>query len=330
MMLRSAEPVRQGDRRRSKGVRSAASGFDPAHPPKIRASAPAADAVQATLNEASYWLSAIAPLAFEGQPEGVHRLRTTTRRVRTALRLFGGLTDPEWADRLAGEFKWLGERLGEVRDLDVLTARLRSHAEEIESDPAGPLSPLFDDLHARHEATSEALRAALRGARFETMAAELSAAAENLTLRAAARHPCRRVLPRLVATAWKRLEHNARALDSAAADEAFHEVRKRAKRARYAAEAVAAALDHSSHRAALEFARRARDVQDVLGTHQDAVVAAGEIRHAAADRPDAGPFNFAAGRLLEVETRLAAESRDRFFEVWAELDQKKLVRWLKP
>src|SRR5436305_639710 len=81
-----------------------------------------------------------------------------------------------------------------------------------------------------------------------------------------------------------------RALRPADADEAYHEVRKRAKRARYAAETVRDALEPGAADDAGRFARRARKVQDVLGEHQDAVVAAAEVRAAAEAHPGLGPF----------------------------------------
>jgi hypothetical protein len=45
--------------------------------------------------------------------------------------------------------------------------------------------------------------------------------------------------------------------------------------------------------------------------------------------PDLGPFNFAAGRLLETERRAADASRARFPAAWDRLDRKKVVGWLK-
>jgi CHAD domain-containing protein len=113
-------------------------------------------------------------------------------------------------------------------------------------------------------------------------------------------------------------------------DEAFHEVRKHAKRARHAAEAVRAALDPCAAADADRFARRARRVQDVLGDHQDSVVAAATIAATAAGHPDPGPFHFAAGRLFEREHCTAATARESFFDAWDDLDRKKLRRWLKP
>ncbi len=114
--------------------------------------------------------------------------------------------------------------------------------------------------------------------------------------------PCRAALPPLVAETWSRLKHAGRALKPDDPDEAFHDVRKRAKRARYAAEAVREALDARRGDGSRRFIRRAKRVQEVLGAHQDAVVAASEIARVAHAHPSLGPFNFAAG-LLCAQTR---------------------------
>jgi CHAD domain-containing protein len=298
-------------------------------PPHVGPDDPAASAVHAALAEGLHWLKVNAPKARAGDPEGVHHLRTTTRRIRTALALFRDLTDPDWADRLAEEFKWLARLLGEVRDLDVLTERLRGDAEGgSDGQIVGALAPLFDALRGRHDAASEALRRALEEPRFERLSGELAEASDHAPLAEAAWRPCREALPPLVLATWKPLKRAGRALDPAAPADEFHEVRKAAKRARYAAEAVRPALDPDAARAAGKFARRAKEVQDVLGAHQDAVVAAAEIRRAAESHPDLGPLNFAAGRLLEREATAAADARARFFLVWGDLDRKKNVRWL--
>ena len=75
----------------------------------------------------------------------------------------------------------------------------------------------------------------------------------------------------LVATPWKKLRDAVQDLDDDPPDEDLHAVRIRAKRARYAAEAVAPAIG----KAAKRFASAVADVQEVLGNHQDAVVAGG-------------------------------------------------------
>lgn len=303
-------------------------GNDDAVHPHVGPDDPAAAAVQSALAVGLHWMNVNHSAASEGDVEGVHHLRTTTRRLRSALELFRCLTDPAWADRLAAELKWLAGTLGVVRDLDVLIDRVETEAEE--SETVAALGPLLAGLRERHARASDELRRALRSDRYAGLTADLASSVGSVPLGDDAWEPCRTALPPLVDDAWKRLKRPARALRPDDPDVEFHEVRKQAKRVRYAAETVCDALDPGPAADCGRFARRARKVQDVLGEHQDAVVAAAEIRQAAADHPALGPFNFAAGRLLEQERHAADASRARFFEVWDDLDRKKLRRWLKP
>ena len=79
-------------------------------------------------------------------------------------------------------------------------------------------------------------------------------------------------------------------------------------------------------KAAREFAKAMADVQDVLGEHQDAVVARAWIAKTASEcTPDEA---FAAGMLAEIETRAADESRAEFPEVWDKASRRKLRTWL--
>src|SRR6266545_895721 len=59
-----------------------------------------------------------------GDAEAVHDMRVATRRLRSTLRTFRPLLPAERTEPLRGELRWLGERLGAVRDGDVMAARL--------------------------------------------------------------------------------------------------------------------------------------------------------------------------------------------------------------
>jgi CHAD domain-containing protein len=297
----------------------------PGPPPPIGPDEPAAHVVRLALMVGEQRLREKDAEVQRGDPEGVHQMRTAARRLRSELRLFGGLLEGDWGERLGGELKWMGKLLGAVRDLDVMRARLHDSGADLIED----LGPLFTALGHRHTAATAELHAARQGERFETLMRELVDAAANPLFRDDAWEPCRRALPPLVLGVWNRLRSAGRALDLTSADEQYHEVRKRAKRARYAAEAVAEALDPSDANAALRFARRARSVQDVLGEHQDATVACRAIRRVAAENLSDGPFNLAAGRLLERQQVAADRSRTRFFKVWQKLDRKKSRDWMK-
>jgi CHAD domain-containing protein len=140
---------------------------------------------------------------------------------------------------------------------------------------------------------------------------------------------CRSTLSPLVAEAWKSLRKRGRELGKGDPDEDFHETRKRAKRARYAAESVADALKPRRARAAKRFARMATKVQDVLGEHQDATVASQEIARIITLHQGDPVFERAAARLKKRQQRAADRSRARFFKVWKRLDRKKLRRWFQ-
>ena len=57
-------------------------------------------------------------------PEDVHQARVACRRLRSDLRSFRSMLDPEWVRQTRDELSWAGRLLGEVRDVEVLLDRL--------------------------------------------------------------------------------------------------------------------------------------------------------------------------------------------------------------
>ena len=259
-----------------------------------------------------------------GEVEPLHQMRVGTRRLRSDLRTFRDLVDADWAQALRNELKWLGSALGDVRDLDVMLERLRSDGQDLEP----RLEGLFQELEARRDVARERLLGALRGQRYVTLLDRLVEAAAAPPLTAAADRPSREALPKLARKPSKKLTRLGRALDDTSPDERFHDVRKRAKQARYAAEAVAPALGRQRGRQAKEFAKRAADVQDVLGALQDGVVAEETIERFAQDDSLPGDVQFAAGRLLERQHVARTDARADFPAAWRKLDRRKRRRWM--
>jgi CHAD domain-containing protein len=101
----------------------------------------------------------------------------------------------------------------------------------------------------------------------------------------------------------------------------LHEVRIRAKRCRYAAEAVAPVVGAPARR----FAKRIAAVQDVLGAHHDAVVAAEWLRDAATHAPTAD--RFAAGALAGMVRLDEEAARAAWPAAWAAARRKQLRSW---
>jgi CHAD domain-containing protein len=299
--------------------------LEPESLPVVGPDAPAAGAIGRALTKGLLALRENDPAARRGEVEGVHRMRTATRRLRSELRLYRDLLDGDWSGPIEQDLQWLGRCLGAVRDGDVLRDRLRASAGEL----LGDLGPLFQALAQRQQAASTALRETLESDRYHRLLDRLSEVSEHPTLGDNAWEPGARTLPALARKSWRKLRRGGCALDLSDSDQDYHQVRKRTKRARYSAESIAPALDSDFACAAQRFARRAKRVQDVLGEHQDATIACTEIGRIAAENPGNGAFHLAAGRLLERQANAASMARTEFFKAWQRLDRKKNHRWMK-
>ena len=106
----------------------------------------------------------------------------------------------------------------------------------------------------------------------------------------------------------------------------LHEVRKAAKRARYAAEALAPALGDR----ALRQAGVAEQVQDALGTHRDTLLTRRLLHRLGVDEPDTDAEHvFALGRLHAREERRGEEALYDYARACEEMDRKRHRRWLR-
>lgn len=286
---------------------------------------PAAVAVRAAITKNVLRLVHNDPLARMGDPEGVHQVRVGARRLRSDLRSFKPLVDSEWARETSDELQWIGSALGEARDMDVLQDRLRQSADGLESD----LGPLWEQLAERRTRGRQKALDALESQRYRSLLDRLvEAAAEPRLEWRAITTPSSSALPPLVKKAWKRLAGGARALEVEDTDEQWHRVRIRAKRVRYVSEAVAPSLEPEAAKDARAFAKMAESIQELLGNHQDAVVAKEFIREIATKRSDER-FSFAMGRLFERQQADSEGLRTKFFDTWQEFDRKRHRDWLK-
>jgi CHAD domain-containing protein len=255
--------------------------------------------------------------------EGVHQMRVGARRLRSDLRTFAPLVDKDWASVLSRELKWLADALGEVRDVDVLDARLKRDARDIGVDLPG----LWSELEARRLQTLDALEQVLLSDRYRSLLDLGIEYAREPRLTKEAAGQCRVVLPPLAAAAWDRFFEGAHALKPSDRDDKWHNIRIEAKRARYAAEAVAPFLPKSQRSAAERFGGLAEQAQDLLGAHQDSVIAAATVEDYAGARAGDGAMNFEAGRLFEMQRRTAHAAKETFSNLLSVLEKKKNRSW---
>ncbi|MFT2019419.1 CHAD domain-containing protein [Streptomyces sp. 796.1] len=274
-------------------------------------------------------------------PDAVHQMRVATRRLRSVFRSYRTVVDRSVTDPLGAELKWLAGALGVDRDREVLTERLTAALDAV----PGPLR--LGPVRARLTIWSSGRRASSRQqvvevldgprylalldalAAFRTPAPDeqphppyaphdqpLSAAGRPLLLKAAARPP-RKVVRAAVLRDVDRLARQVEAAlaepAGATRDEALHVARKAAKRARYAAEAAEAGLGP----AAAELARHMQRVQQVLGDHQDSVMARAALRDLAVQAHAAGESTFTLGLIYGREEAVAAARERELPDVWA-------------
>ena len=127
---------------------------------------------------------------------------------------------------------------------------------------------------------------------------------------------------------WRGLDRTvgeARASAGAEREELLHEVRKEAKRSRYAAEAVVPAFGAPAQR----YARAVKKAQTSLGELQDGV-AARQVLVELAGRGDLDDATrFTLGRLHGLEQARADAAAARWPQVRARAADRRLRRWLR-
>jgi CHAD domain-containing protein len=248
----------------------------------------------------------LAPTVVAGLPDAAHQMRTTARRASACLATFAPVLHVTDDADLRSELAWLTAELGAFRDAEVLATRLPGDHEV----PLRVEQALSETL-AR--ATTDLL-AALDSRRFAALPLALAAVG------ATAKRPRRRELRRAVRRSWRRTQRRHAAYlaasDAHQRDELLHEVRKSLRRLRYACDA----LGTSCGKRVVAGAAEAKDVQEVLGEHHDAVVSLSLLRGLAVAERD--PARLAAYALLfDVETTARDRALARFEAAWPQLEQ---------
>ena len=238
--------------------------------------------------------------------EPVHALRVAVRRLRALLRAAEAHLEAAWAEPLRAELDWLGRAFGPLRDLDVLTAHLRAEADELPEHDRGDLLPALDVLEADRSAARNDALAVIDSERYfallDTLAAGPRLVESELTLKAVG------------AKELRKLEKTFDQIQVHASDDLLHRARIRAKRVRYVAEAL-------GEKRVVE---RAKEFQDVVGEHQDAVVAEERLRTLAGRVPEAG---LALGILVERQRLRRRRMRSDLPTSWKRLRKAASRAW---
>ncbi|MEV5537367.1 CHAD domain-containing protein [Saccharopolyspora shandongensis] len=291
----------------------------PAEPHTADRRAPLAEHIRAGLDARLRALISHDPGTRQGEdPEELHQMRVSVRRMRAMLLSGRRFLDQDWSEPLRAELGWLGRALGPVRDLDVLLERLRAESADLPADERAAAARLISGLEAEHGLARVEMLAALDSDRYLAL---LRSIADSL--RAGLPTPESDVdteheLRRLVLGQFRKLRKSVARLPEAPADDELHALRIRGKRVRYTAELAQPAFGRPMQ----QLIKAAKQFQDVLGEHQDACVAEERVRGLLRDFGEDvdAAVAFVAGRLVEREQARKAERRTQWWATWEALD----------
>jgi len=236
--------------------------------------------------------------------EDVHAMRVAVRRMRAAWRFFDDTDGPRTPKRLRNRLRRLGDRLGAVRDLDVLLDGAATYLERGRSRDAAGLAPLLDAWRRERASAQRRLVAVLGSRGYRAWQRDFAAyvlAAEDVAAAPAASRS--RLRDRAGSRLWG-LYETVRAYEETvpSADIAtLHALRIDGKRLRYGLEFLREVLGRDSAPLIADVVA----LQDHVGALHDADVAATRARAMLAESADRlGDSERAAiGRYLESRER---------------------------
>lgn len=279
--------------------------------------APAADPVQRAIAEQIEALLVWDRAVRADAHDSVHQMRVTTRKIRSLLQESKdsfGLDDGGW---VLDELRALAAVLGVARDAEVLAERYQRALDGLPAELVrGPVRQrLVDGANRRYTAGWRRALLAMRSQRYfrlldaleQLVKAEQPESADGATPSVS------------IDSAYKRVRKAAKTAEAVVADdtsatekdEALHRIRKGAKRLRYTAAATGAA----------KVSERAKNIQTLLGDHQDSVVSKAHLSTQADAAYAAGEDTFTYGLLYQQENDLAERSRASLQAALKKLDK---------
>ncbi|MEU5599477.1 CYTH and CHAD domain-containing protein [Streptomyces sp. NPDC020298] len=259
--------------------------------------------------------------------DSVHQMRVATRRTRSALRAYRSLFDRSVTEPIGAELKWLAGELGVDRDREVLAERLTTDLGGLPDTLVH--GPVADRLHAWSEGRRGGSRphviGVLDSARHLALLDSLDALLTDPPLRKAAGGKPSKAIAKAARKESRRVAGLIeQAIDTPPGqdrDVAVHEARKKAKRTRYTAEAATPALGHP----AAALTKAMKSLTQLLGDHQDSVMARLALRELSAVAHATGEDTFTWGLLYGREEQRAAEVEAELPRVWKKARSRVIV-----
>jgi CHAD domain-containing protein len=238
------------------------------------------------------------------EPDSVHQMRVAARRMRSALRAYRKLLPG--TSRVADDLRWLGRRLAVSRDLEVQQEHLESVVAGLPEElVVGPVAARLTRHFGPAQAAARArVMEALGDKRYRRLLDALDRLGD-LPMAGGASRPAAKELRRHAGREYRRIKRRRET-------STLHDVRKAAKRYRYALEVAEPSMGKKAEKAR----KAARDLTKVLGDHQDGVVAQPLLRELGMKAHNSGENGFTFGLLFEGERVRADEAEREYAESW--------------
>lgn len=250
-------------------------------------------------------------------PEDLHQLRVSTRRIRAYLRAAEPMLNSKWAEGLRDELAWLGDMLGPVRDLDVLLGYLNVECAALRPPERRAFQPVIIELQGERTEVRDLLLQALESDRYLALLDRLERAVHAPAVTGDVVS-----LLELARAEYRKLRRVVCKARPEASDRALHKIRIKGKRVRYATELAQASLGKPATRVI----RQVKALQDLLGEHQDAVVC--EQRFRKLLRRSRGKLTAVSlGRLIERQCERRRKARAALPAVWSKLERRAAKLW---
>jgi CHAD domain-containing protein len=266
--------------------------------------------------------------------EFLHDFRVAVRRTRSVLGMASGVIEPGLRDELRRDFKWLGDITTPTRDLDVYLLDFGAFTGEVTADRRRDLEPLHTFLAERQREAHADLVAALDSPRYAALVERhrewltTPAPTGDPTATPDADRPARDVAAERTWSAYRKFVRDGRRIRPESPPVRLHDLRKDAKKLRYALECFGSLFAADAIAASV---RELKGVQDVLGAFQDCEVQKASLegfgREMITERgASQAPALLAMGALVEELDEREQRARDEFVVHFARFDAKVVRR----